>query len=127
MIIFPFYFLLLYFELNLENDEDSEDSDEDSENEEDEGKMTLPITSNIKLDHGTKPISSLALDPSGARLLTGGDDYNLKFWDFPGEYFSYFIGNIRYFRYDTNIGTLPVYGASRRISYTRFILFRHRR
>ena len=117
--------MLWYFEQNLENDEDSAESDEDSENEEDEGKMTLPITSNIKLDHGTKPISSLALDPSGARLLTGGDDYNLKFWDFPGEYFDQFIGYIRYFRNDANIGTLPVYGASRRIPYTRFILFGH--
>ena len=46
--------------------------------------MTLPISSTIKLEHGKKPISALALDPSGARLLTGGDDYNLKFWDFPG-------------------------------------------
>ena len=75
------------------NKEDSEDSDDNSEDEEEEedGKMTLPISSNIKLDHGTKPISSLALDPSGARLLTGGDDYNLKFWDFPGWFYFFHI------------------------------------
>jgi WD repeat-containing protein 70 len=26
----------------------------------------------------------LALDPSGARLITGGYDYDVKFWDFAG-------------------------------------------
>lgn len=29
-------------------------------------------------------VSALALDPSGARLVTGGFDYNVKFWDFAG-------------------------------------------
>ena len=46
--------------------------------------MTLPISSEITLNHGTKPIPAMALDPSGARLLTGGNDYMMKFWDFPG-------------------------------------------
>ena len=46
--------------------------------------MTLPISSEISLKHGNKPISACALDEAGARLLTGGDDYQLKFWDFPG-------------------------------------------
>ena len=27
---------------------------------------------------------SLALDPGGARVLSGGIDYELKFWDFAG-------------------------------------------
>lgn len=29
-------------------------------------------------------LSALALDPSGARLVTGGYDYDIKFWDFAG-------------------------------------------
>ena len=37
--------------------------------------MTLPISSEISLKHGNKPISACALDEAGARLLTGGDDY----------------------------------------------------
>ncbi|KAG7224028.1 hypothetical protein INR49_015285 [Caranx melampygus] len=30
------------------------------------------------------PVSALALDPSGARLITGGYDYDVRFWDFAG-------------------------------------------
>ena len=33
---------------------------------------------------GDKAITSLALDPGGARVLSGGIDYELKFWDFAG-------------------------------------------
>ena len=29
-------------------------------------------------------VSALTLDPSGARLITGGYDYDVKFWDFAG-------------------------------------------
>ncbi len=29
-------------------------------------------------------VSALALDPSGARLVTGSYDYEVKFWDFAG-------------------------------------------
>ena len=29
-------------------------------------------------------ISALAMDPSGARLASGGYDYELRFWDFAG-------------------------------------------
>lgn len=34
-------------------------------------------------DH-TKVISALGLDPSGARLVSGSHDYDLKLWDFGG-------------------------------------------
>ena len=63
---------------------DSDSSDSDSSDDEDDSRMTLPISSEITLNHGTKPIPAMALDPSGARLLTGGNDYMMKFWDFPG-------------------------------------------
>ena len=66
------------------SDSDSSDSDSSDSEDEDDSRMTLPISSEISLNHGTKPISAMALDPSGARLLTGGNDYMMKFWDFPG-------------------------------------------
>ena len=34
-------------------------------------------------DH-TKAISALALDPSGARVVSGSYDYDCKLWDFGG-------------------------------------------
>jgi WD40 repeat protein len=34
-------------------------------------------------DH-TKVVSALALDPSGARILSGSHDYDCKLWDFGG-------------------------------------------
>jgi len=66
------------------SDSDSSDSDSSDSDDEDDSRMTLPISSEITLNHGTKPIPAMALDPSGARLLTGGNDYMMKFWDFPG-------------------------------------------
>lgn len=44
----------------------------------------FPISHEISLDHGVKPVSALGLDPSGARVVTGGYDYEVKFWDFAG-------------------------------------------
>ena len=69
--------------------DDSSDETSSSEDEDDGAidsvkRMTLPISSEISLKHGTKPIAALALDEAGARLLTGGNDYQMKFWDFPG-------------------------------------------
>ncbi len=29
-------------------------------------------------------VSAMGLDPAGARLVTGGYDYDVKFWDFAG-------------------------------------------
>lgn len=31
-----------------------------------------------------RAISALALDPAGARLITGGYDFDVKLWDFAG-------------------------------------------
>lgn len=44
----------------------------------------LPISHEIKLMDHTRAVTALALDPSGSRLITGGYDYELKFWDFAG-------------------------------------------
>ncbi|CAJ0761970.1 6948_t:CDS:10 [Entrophospora sp. SA101] len=45
---------------------------------------TLPISNRIKLNDHHKAVTALALDPAGARLITGGFDYEVKFWDFAG-------------------------------------------
>ena len=64
------------------NDEDDDDSGEDHE-------VTpvdkIPRSHEIKLEHGSRAITSLALDPSGARVISGAVDYELKFWDFAGN------------------------------------------
>lgn len=68
-------------------DEDEyEDEEDDSEAEEEVGfdSSALPITDQALLRGHSKPITALALDPSGNRLLTGSSDYAVKFWDFQG-------------------------------------------
>lgn len=89
-------------------DQDSDDNDEDYDNDaESDGKSydrfkkhkshlntfssspdnrytVLPIGHEIELKHGLKSVTGLALDPNGARLVTGGIDYEVKFWDFQG-------------------------------------------
>jgi WD40 repeat protein len=44
----------------------------------------FPITHEITLKDHTKVISALALDPSGARVVSGSHDYDCKLWDFGG-------------------------------------------
>ncbi|XP_071373351.1 WD repeat-containing protein 70 [Centroberyx affinis] len=67
----------------------NEDDDEDDEGEvldedDDNPVKKIPDTHEITLQHGTKTVSALGLDPSGARLVTGGYDYDVRFWDFAG-------------------------------------------
>ncbi|XP_051540679.1 WD repeat-containing protein 70-like [Myxocyprinus asiaticus] len=65
--------------------EDEDDEDDDMDDEEDDTPVKkIPDTHEITLQHGMKTVSALALDPSGARLVTGGYDYDVKFWDFAG-------------------------------------------
>uniref|UniRef100_A0A8C6WQH1 WD repeat-containing protein 70 n=1 Tax=Neogobius melanostomus TaxID=47308 RepID=A0A8C6WQH1_9GOBI len=58
-------------------------SDEDEDEGEDPVKK-IPDTHEITLQHGTKMVSALGLDPSGARLVSGGYDFDVRFWDFAG-------------------------------------------
>ena len=53
-------------------------SDEESELPE------FPTTHEISLKDHTKVVSALALDPSGARIVSGSHDYDCKLWDFGG-------------------------------------------
>ncbi|XP_010737285.2 WD repeat-containing protein 70 isoform X1 [Larimichthys crocea] len=72
------------------SDEEDDDDDDDDEGEaqddddDDNPVKKIPDTHEITLQHGTKTVSALGLDPSGARLVTGGYDYDVRFWDFAG-------------------------------------------
>ncbi|RXN18006.1 WD repeat-containing 70 [Labeo rohita] len=65
--------------LSAQTEEGEEDDDDDMN-----PVKKIPDTHEITLQHGSKTVSALALDPSGARLITGGYDYDVKFWDFAG-------------------------------------------
>lgn len=36
------------------------------------------------MTHGSKALTALCVDPSGARLASGSVDYDVSFWDFAG-------------------------------------------
>jgi WD repeat-containing protein 70 len=50
----------------------------------DDDTPTFPTTHSLTLASHTKPVSALTLDPSGARVLSGAHDYEVKLWDFGG-------------------------------------------
>ncbi|CAL4143095.1 unnamed protein product, partial [Meganyctiphanes norvegica] len=60
------------------------ETEEDEVDDESDDVYKLPITHELLLSHGSKTVSALAVDPSGARLVTGGLDYEVKYWDFQG-------------------------------------------
>uniref|UniRef100_A0A8D0E0W5 WD repeat-containing protein 70 n=1 Tax=Salvator merianae TaxID=96440 RepID=A0A8D0E0W5_SALMN len=66
------------------SEEEEEDEDEDLQEEDEDPVKRIPDSHEITLHHGTKTVSALGLDPSGARLITGGYDYDVRFWDFAG-------------------------------------------
>ncbi|XP_029024081.1 WD repeat-containing protein 70 [Betta splendens] len=70
----------------VSGDEDEGDAqdDDDDDDDDDNPVKRIPDTHEITLQHGTKTVSALGLDPSGARLVTGGYDYDVRFWDFAG-------------------------------------------
>ena len=52
--------------------------------DDDDDLPQFPITHEITLKDHTKVVSGLALDPSGARIVSGSHDYDCKLWDFGG-------------------------------------------
>ncbi|TDL28564.1 WD40 repeat-like protein [Rickenella mellea] len=44
----------------------------------------FPVTHELVMKDHLKVVSALALDPSGARVLSGSHDYDCKLWDFGG-------------------------------------------
>nr|XP_020485428.1 WD repeat-containing protein 70 [Labrus bergylta] len=67
-----------------DDEDDEEDAEEDDDEDDNNPVKKIPDTHEITLQHGTKTVSALCLDPSGARLVTGGYDYDVRFWDFAG-------------------------------------------
>ncbi|KAH7977474.1 hypothetical protein HPB49_001842 [Dermacentor silvarum] len=66
---------------------DDGSSSEDVDDEESEctaAYRAIPVKEDITLRHGTKIVSALALDPNGARLVTGGYDFDITLFDFAG-------------------------------------------
>jgi hypothetical protein len=61
----------------------SSESESESDESDNEGEFRqLPITHEATISHGSKPVSAIAIDPSGARMITGGYDYQVCFYDF---------------------------------------------
>ncbi|XP_071490970.1 WD repeat-containing protein 70-like [Diadema antillarum] len=68
---------------NVDSEDDDDDEDDDEEDEDDlPPEKKIPATHEIVLNHGHKSVSAVALDPSGSRLVTGGYDFDVRFWDF---------------------------------------------
>jgi len=67
---------------------DAEDDEEEEEDDEEEGEEAynryerIPAKESATVNHGTKPVSAIGLDPSGARFVSGSHDYQVRFYDF---------------------------------------------
>ncbi|KAG0369607.1 hypothetical protein BGX24_002346 [Mortierella sp. AD032] len=70
---------------DIEDDRDEDEEDDyDDDTSESLSSSVIPISHEITLNEHSKTISAMALDPAGARLVTGGYDFNVCFWDFAG-------------------------------------------
>ncbi|KAL8932259.1 MAG: hypothetical protein Q9211_006424, partial [Gyalolechia sp. 1 TL-2023] len=63
---------------DYDDDGDDDDDDDDDSDEEDE----YPVSHEVVLKTHERPITSMTLDPSGSRLITGSTDCTVKFHDF---------------------------------------------
>ncbi|KIK71262.1 hypothetical protein GYMLUDRAFT_66468 [Collybiopsis luxurians FD-317 M1] len=69
----------------LASNEESEYDPDEYENEDADNEVPqFPTTHELVLKDHTKVVSALALDPSGARIVSGSHDYDCKLWDFGG-------------------------------------------
>lgn len=69
---------------NNDGDENDEDEDQDEESDSNDPTKYYPMSHEIVLKDHTKAVTALAVDPPGARVITGGYDYDVKMWDFGG-------------------------------------------
>ncbi|KDN39086.1 WD40 repeat-like protein [Tilletiaria anomala UBC 951] len=68
-----------------QEDEDDSESSADLGPEPEEGVQSeLPISHEAVLKDHNKVVSALDIDAAGARIATGGYDYDVKLWDFGG-------------------------------------------
>ena len=67
-------------------DDDEDEQEEEEEEDDNDGDDTdyFPVSHEAIMKDHTKAVTALALDPAGARLVTGGYDYDIKMWDFGG-------------------------------------------
>ena len=63
-------------------DDDDEESDDDDSDDGSEEEDEFPISHELLLKTHEKPITTLTVDPSGSRLITGSTDCTIKFHDF---------------------------------------------
>lgn len=71
---------------STKTDSKPEDSDSEDSEEEDENDLSkkIPTSHEAQMLHGERAVTSLAIEPSGTRLVSGGLDFEVKFWDFAG-------------------------------------------
>ena len=62
------------------SDEDSEDSEDSEDESEDEDEF--PVSHELIIKTHEKPITTLTVDPSGSRFISGSTDCTIKFHDF---------------------------------------------
>ncbi|VDL50667.1 unnamed protein product [Hymenolepis diminuta] len=67
-----------------ESDHDDDDSEVPTTSNQPEDPYFIPIAEHLLFNHGPKPLTAVALDPSGSRVATGGFDFDVKLWDFSG-------------------------------------------
>lgn len=67
----------------IDNAEDDSTDGEDDEDE-DSKEIKIPVESQVSLNHGTKAVTALCIDPPGVRLASGSVDYEVRLWDFAG-------------------------------------------
>ena len=63
-------------------DDGTEDDDDEDEEDEDDGDDEFPVSHELVLKTHDRPITTMTVDPSGSRLITGSTDCTIKFHDF---------------------------------------------
>ena len=65
-----------------EESSDEDKSDDDSDDEDDDDEDEYPVSHELVLKTHERAITTMTVDPSGSRLVTGSTDCTLKFHDF---------------------------------------------
>ena len=63
-----------------DDDDDSDDEDDDSDDEDDEDEF--PVSHELLIKTHERAVTTMTVDPSGSRLMTGSNDCSLKLHDF---------------------------------------------
>jgi WD40 repeat protein len=61
---------------------DTDDDDDDDGGFEAEDPFGVPISHEVEMRHGGKPLGAMDIDPAGSRIFSGSYDWKLKLWDF---------------------------------------------